>query len=146
MLFGQQAEALHSAIRCRECRGCLRVPGCPVLRCECVWRYESCWRESYDVVHVGGVAAAHRDDDREPGGAAARQHQLIAAAQAVDRQLQTAQSIPFVRIGAREVEHQIGLVPVSTTSRQCARCARYGSSPVPSSSSTSRSLVSLRNG
>ena len=61
-----------------------------------------------DRVDVPRVAAAHRDGDGQPAIAAGLEHHAIAGAQAVDGELQTPEPIAFVRVGAAEVEHQVG--------------------------------------
>ena len=77
---------------------------------------------------------------------AAAEDQFVAPAQAGDCELQPAQPIAFVWIGAGEVEDEIGLVAVQHVGQCASSTARYSSSPVPSASATSRSLTSFRNG
>ena len=58
-----------------------------------------------DRVDVGAVAAAHARRDRN--SLAAFDHETIPRTQPLDRQLQTSETIPFVRIRACQVEHEI---------------------------------------
>ena len=102
-----------------------------------------------DGVDVGSIAAAHGDGDRQAGAARqASKHDLVAVAQAVDRQLQPPEPIAFVRIGAGKIEDEIRADAGSAPSVEVQRAALRGtpSSPVPSAAATSRSLTSLLNG
>ena len=100
-----------------------------------------------DGVDVRRVAAAHRDDDRQIARAAGVEHDAIALAQPVDRELQPPEPIAFVRIGAGQIEDEVRPLTVEHAAADArSSAARYSSSPAPSSNVTSRSLTSLRNG
>ena len=71
-----------------------------------------------DGVDVGGVAAAHRDGDRQAGAAGTRaSDDLVAPAQSVDGELEAAEPIAFVRIGAGKIEDEVRLMPVQDRRR-----------------------------
>ena len=78
---------------------------------------------------------------------AAFDHQPIARTQPLDRQLEAAETIAFVRIGACQVEDEIRPLPLEAPRRAPPPArARYSSSRAPSGSMTSRSLVSFGRG
>ena len=71
-----------------------------------------------DAVDVGGVAAAHRDDDRQ-ARVRQREHEWSREPQAVDRQLETSEAVAFVRISAGEIEDDLGTTARSITREDC---------------------------
>ena len=60
-----------------------------------------------DGVDVGTVAAAHRDDDGNAAGAAFGEDEAVAFGQSIDRELQFAQPVGLVGIGAGEIKHDV---------------------------------------
>src|SRR5439155_19896358 len=73
-----------------------------------------------DGLDVRGVAATHDDDGRDVAVAERVKYKAIAGAQAVDCQLQTSKSIAFVRVGAREIEDDIGPPPIEDPGQMLA--------------------------
>src|SRR5579862_9757074 len=63
-------------------------------------------------VDIGRVPAAHDDGDRDAARAAGIEHEAIARAQTVDRELEPAEAIAFVGIGAGEIPDDFRRVAV----------------------------------
>ena len=65
-----------------------------------------------DRVDVGRVATAHRNRHGNVASVAGVEHEPVARAKSVDRQLQPAESIPLVRIGAGQIEDEVRTMAV----------------------------------
>ncbi len=63
-------------------------------------------------VDVLRVAAAHDHGDGEAALATGVENAAISLAQSFDRQREASQSVAFVRVGAREIKHEIRRVSV----------------------------------
>ena len=92
--FVQEAEVLWTIVASSAARG------------------QWCWRGWSRCVDVGGVAAAHRDRGGQVGGRGsgrARARRAPAARRSVS--FRRPRPIAFVRIGAGEIEDEVGLMP-----------------------------------
>ena len=64
----------------------------------------------YGVGELFRVATGEDGNDRQPGFTHRAEHQAVAFSQPIFRELEISQLVPFERIGAGEVEHQVRLV------------------------------------
>lgn len=59
------------------------------------------------ITHLSAVPAGNSDAYREPDLPTGLQHHRVASTQSVERQLQPTESIAFVRVGTRQIDHEI---------------------------------------
>ena len=78
--------------------------------------------DGHGVVDLPGVAAGHGDGDGQAAPPAFAQHELVPGGEAGLGELEAAEAVVFKRIGAGEVDHQIGLVAED----QCQRVVEGG--------------------